>query len=201
MNSYSQSSQDLFVLKCLNNLQNGYFCELGANQPIVINNTYALESQYGWQGVSIEKDKGFEEDFNKVRKSKLICADALEVNYIEVFSEFFIRMEKPNNKRFHYLSLDLEPASITLECLKCIPLDKYRFSVITYEHDLYNYGTKFRDESREIFSSYGYKMIHGDVKSNNMKDYPYEDWWVDPTCDKIVEYSSWGSDFSACRAL
>ena len=200
MKSYSQSSQDLFVAKCLNNLHNGFFCEFGANDPININNTYALEQQYGWSGISIEKTKSFEEEFNKIRKLKMVCADALTLNYKQLFSDFFIKQNQPNCKRFHYLSLDLEPAKITLQCLKMLPLDEYRFSVITYEHDFYDYGAEIRDESREIFLSYGYKLIHGNVKSRNEDGFPYEDWWIDPTCDKIVEYDVWPLDFSACRA-
>ena len=70
-----------------------------------------------------------DEEFNKIRKLKMICADALTLNYKQLFSDFFIKQNQPNCKRFHYLSLDLEPAKITLQCLKMLPLDEYRFSV------------------------------------------------------------------------
>ena len=36
-------------------------------------------------------------------------------------------------KQIDYLSLDIDPSEATLAALKKLPLDDYRFSVITYE--------------------------------------------------------------------
>ena len=40
-----QINQDIFVLTCLNNKQNGSFLEIGSEHPIIINNTYFLETK------------------------------------------------------------------------------------------------------------------------------------------------------------
>jgi len=76
-----------------------------------------------------------------------------------------------------YLSLDLEPPDVTLECLKTIPFDRVRLSVITFEHDAYRVGENVRTPSREIFESNGYIRICSDVSVNG---YVFEDWYCDP---------------------
>ena len=48
---YGQAEQDKFVLNMLNNKENGYFLEIGSNDPIHINNTYILEKDYNWKGI------------------------------------------------------------------------------------------------------------------------------------------------------
>ena len=58
-----------------------------------------------------------------------------------------------------------------------MPLDDYRFSVITYETDLYRYGGDIQDEQIDILKSYGYDLV---VRNVANEQNPYEDWWVDP---------------------
>ena len=94
------------------------------------------------------------EDFKHPNRAcYLLGVDALTLNYKNVLG---------NNKRVDYLSLDIEPLTNTLACLKVLPLDEYRFSVITYETDYYDPATPrdvaemVRKESRDtisIFSS------------------------------------------------
>ena len=60
-----------------------------------------------------------------------------------------------------------------------IPLDKYRFAVITFEHDYYADITRsYREKSREYLLSKGYQLIVSDIAPNNISN--YEDWWVHP---------------------
>jgi hypothetical protein len=54
--SYSQSGQDEYVAKTLDNLQDGYFLEVGAWNGIEFSNTYALEQEYRWTGLLVECD-------------------------------------------------------------------------------------------------------------------------------------------------
>jgi len=55
---HSQARQDKFVYTILYNLLGkqdaGYYLEIGAGEPIYINNTYVLEKNCGWQGLSID---------------------------------------------------------------------------------------------------------------------------------------------------
>lgn len=174
--NYSQCFQDLFVLAVLNGKKEGSFLEIGAFHPTFISNTYLLEKQFNWRGISIDVDASLEPSFKQIRpNSAFIGADALALDYRNILHHM---------RRMDYLSLDIEPSSQTLECLKKLPLDSVRFSVITYETDVYDPTTpketseQIRQESRDIFKRYGYKMIVGNI-SNLTDDAPFEDWYVD----------------------
>ena len=52
-NNYSQAMQDMFVLTMLDGKKNGVYVEVGGDQPKVINNSYLLETEFGWSGVVI----------------------------------------------------------------------------------------------------------------------------------------------------
>ncbi len=52
--NYSQAFQDMFILAATNGKRNGLYLEIGAQQPFYQNNTALLETQYGWDGISIE---------------------------------------------------------------------------------------------------------------------------------------------------
>ena len=89
--------------------RNGVYVEIGADQPKVINNTYLLESEFDWSGVSFELDDDKVTFFNEVRKNKCICADATLYDYKSLF-------EKRNYpKQIDYLQLDIDPAEGTLK--------------------------------------------------------------------------------------
>jgi hypothetical protein len=73
-------------------------------------------------------------------------------------------------------------------------IDICRFSVITFEHDVWR-GTPetelVRNESRKILQSRGYQLVANDVTIEPGKGYGinndpiiFEDWYVDPTCIK-----------------
>ena len=170
-NNYSQAFQDMFVLTMLNGKRNGTYVEIGGDHGIIISNTYLLESIFDWNGVAFEIDPKRAEGYASMRENQCICTDALEVNYSEVFAE------KGFDNQIDYLQLDIDPASQTLKCLKNLPLDEYRFSVITYETDIYRDGIELAEESREIFRDYGYELIAKNISNRGV---PFEDWYVDP---------------------
>ena len=170
-NNYSQSMQDMFVLSVLDGKRNGVYVEIGADKPRVINNSYLLESQYDWSGVSFEIESDKVDYFNTIRKNKCICADATKFDYKSLFDE------RKYPKQIDYLQLDCDPPQITLECLKKLPLEDYRFSVITFETDLYAGGQDVQIEHWQILSSLGYQRVVKNIKNEGN---PYEDWWIDP---------------------
>ena len=168
--SNSQIGQDVFVVNMLKEKTNGLFLDIGAGEPIRINNTYLLEKQYNWSGISIELDPVRKEEWsNSDRKTEFLLHDALTVDYDAVLSNL---LSANNRDRIDYLSMDLEPPELTLEALYKLPLEKYRFSVITYEHDLYRNNHDHMLASREVFTKNNYKLVF----TNNQ-----EDWWVDST--------------------
>lgn len=170
-NNHSQSMQDIFVLSVLDGKRNGTYVEIGADKPRVINNSYLLEAQYDWEGVSFEIDCDKVSYFNTIRKNECICADATKFDYKSLFTE------RNYLKQIDYLQVDCDPPQITLECLKRLPLDDYRFSVITFETDLYAGGAEVQKEQYDILNSLGYQRVVKNIKNEGN---PYEDWWVDP---------------------
>ncbi len=170
-NNYSQSMQDMFVLSVLDGKRNGVYVEIGADKPRVINNSYLLESQYDWSGVSFEIESDKVNYFNTIRKNKCICADATKFDYKSLFDE------RKYPKQIDYLQLDCDPPQITLECLKKLPIEDYRFSVITFETDLYAGGQDVQTEHWKLLTSFGYQRVVKNIKNEGN---PYEDWWIDP---------------------
>lgn len=170
-NNYSQSMQDMFVLSVLDGKRNGAYVEIGADKPRVINNSYLLESQYDWSGVSFEIESDKVDYFNTIRKNKCICADATKFDYKSLFDE------RNYPKQIDYLQLDCDPPQITLGCLKKLPIEDYRFSVITFETDLYAGGQDVQTEHWKILTSLGYQRVVKNIKNEGN---PYEDWWIDP---------------------
>tara|TARA_B100000963_G_scaffold171100_1_gene148880 strand:- start:1804 stop:2454 length:651 start_codon:yes stop_codon:yes gene_type:complete len=169
--NYSQSMQDMFVLTMLNGKRNGIYVEIGADRPKIISNTYLLETEFDWSGVSFEIDGDKVIEFNKVRRNKCICEDAQFYDYRYLFDE------RNFPKQIDYLQLDIDPAHQTLQALANLPLDEYRFSVITYETDVYRDGADIQEEQAVILKSLGYQLVSKNVMCEGN---PYEDWWVDP---------------------
>jgi len=172
MESFSQSGQDKFVLAILKNKIGGKYIEIGANDPISISNTYSLERDYSWEGFSLDIVSDYVDKFNTVRKNKCVLADGSKFNYHEHIQNLWGDID-----RIDYLQVDCEPAENTFKCLKTVPLDKYRFSVITFETEYYSSGENIRNISREYLSDYGYVLVASDV--HNVGNDPFEDWWVD----------------------
>ena len=178
-NNYSQAMQDMFVLTMLDGKKNGVYVEVGADQPKVINNSYLLETEFDWSGVSFELDGDKVSYFNNNRRNKCICADATDYDYKFLFDE------RNYPKQIDYLQLDIDPAEGTLEAMKKIPFSDYRFSVITYETDVYSSGPDIQDEEIAFLKERGYQLVVRNVKNENN---PFEDWWIDPN---IVSEEIW----------
>lgn len=167
--TYSECFQDLFVLMALNGKTSGTFLEIGCNEPIKNNNTYLLEKDFNWKGISIDNNPIVLEDWLKYRNTVPICENALDINYDEILE----------NKIIDYLQIDCNPAQVSLEILYKIPFDKFEFCVITFEHDYYLDVSKSVCElSRQYLSSLGYIMVVGNISPNKHK--PFEDWWINP---------------------
>lgn len=171
-NSNSKERQDLFVLSVLNKKINGTYVEVGGGLGTQENNTYLLETEYGWRGFSIEYVPWIAET-HSVRKNPCLCIDATNANYDELFEQHNL------GTHIDYLQLDIDPPSGTLSALKQINFNKYSFSVITYEHDAYNGGENERIESRKILESHGYTRVISDVMHQGWQ---FEDWYINEKC-------------------
>lgn len=170
--NHSQSGQDMFTLMMLNGKRNGTYLEIGANDPINISNTFLLERSFEWKGLSIDIQEN--PNFRFVRTNDYLIADALNIDYNEILERYSL----PNI--IDYLSIDIEPSINTFTALKNLPHDKYKFNVITFEHDFYSGDPhNVRIESREFLQSLGYKLVVTNL-SGLGTDYPFEDWYVNP---------------------
>jgi hypothetical protein len=179
------SSQELFVIDVLEQKKHGYYVELGAFNSRLGSNTYHLEKDYLWEGVSFEIVDERRLEFVSNRTNPCY-GDALQFNYIEYF-------EKNNYpKQIDYLQVDIDAGYdydcrplgnhyLTLLGLISLPLTQYRFSVITFEHDanMYFRNAAMRDAQREILDSLGYTLV---VREK------HEDWWVDPNVIPINDF-------------
>lgn len=173
--TYAQSMQDLFVLSILDGKQNGTYLEVGGGHPSNGNNTFLLETVFNWTGLAIEKDDKLVKSYNTTRKNKCLEQDALLADYSSILAEI------TSSEIIDYLQLDIEPATNTYEALTKIPFDKYKFRVVTYEHDYYaDITQKCRQKSREYLEQLGYKLVINDICSDRNKRFSYEDWWVHP---------------------
>lgn len=170
--SYSQIGQESFVLNSLKEKRNGVYVEIGGFHSRFDSNTYLLETQFGWSGVAFEIDKERSDEYNLNRSNVCLNVDATNFNYLEYFEN--------NNfpKIIDYLQIDIDPAPQSLQALKSLPLDKYRFSVITFEHDLYVDPSHIivKEEAKKILSEHGYILAKEDLDNQG---FVLEDWWID----------------------
>ncbi len=180
-----RSAQEEFVLELLNNKKEGHYVELGAFHSKNGSNTNRLENEFDWKGVSFEIKEDLRKEFNENRSNPCM-GDALDFNYISYFEE--------NNfpKQIDYLQVDIDSgyrkngrpdgsAYTSLHGLLAVPLNSYRFTVITFEHDanMYWRNDVMRDVQREILDSLGYSLV---VRTES------EDWWIDPNVIGLEEY-------------
>ena len=98
--SNSQAGQESFVLDTTNNKKKGVYVEIGASHASIDSNTFILESEFDWTGISIEIDEKKCNEFNLKRKNICINADALKFDYELFFKE--------NDKSLFFILLILQ---------------------------------------------------------------------------------------------
>jgi tetratricopeptide (TPR) repeat protein len=171
--NHSQCFQDMFILSALDGKQNGKYLEIGSADPYFYSNTALLEEQFGWDGISLDIDENEVNKFKRARKNTCLHADALKTDYKKLLDDADLGTD------WDYLQLDCEPPNNTFEVLLSIPFEKYRFAVITYEHDYYCDETKsYRDKSRRYLESKGYELAVDNISADDNS--PFEDWWIHP---------------------
>jgi hypothetical protein len=173
--SNSQAHQESFALNMNEWKSNGYYVEIGGCHPTENSNTNVLESEFDWKGFSVEIEQD-RVDLFKSRKNPCIQGDATQLDYLKIFQD----LNMP--KQIDYLQVDVEPAYNTLKSLKKVLVEGYRFSVITFEHDLYadSSNQEIMYEAREILFNKGYEVAATLVKDCFSYGVEFEDWFIDP---------------------
>jgi hypothetical protein len=171
--SYSKENQDLFVLSVLGRKTGGTYLEIGAGDPVRHSNTFLLETAFAWKGVAIYNEETCAGKHSKLRKNPCFCEDATMIDIGTLLDSQGL------GPIIDFLQLDIDPAHNTLTALERIDFTKYRFAVITFEHDYYRrkHGNE-RRISRELLAREGYRLVIGDVKNRGLS---FEDWYVDET--------------------
>lgn len=169
LNSNSAHNQDSFVLNILQEKKYGYYVEIGSGDYKKGSNTFLLEEDYEWKGIGLDTNSDLVREYNKKRKNLSICEDASQFN----FDDYFTKNNFPN--QIDYLQIDVDdfPENIPLLVLMNIPFSRYRFSVITFEHDDIRSWKfeKIKNLSRDILMMHGYQLVVREAG---------EDYWVDP---------------------
>jgi len=195
MKYYSQSKQDKWVLENLTSKINGVFVDIGAYDGIQTSNTYTLEKYYNWNGICIEANSEIYQKLIKNRNCINIYGAVSNYNGDCYFSSdkissegiktpcFILNdiLEKNLNKNvIDYLSLDVEGHEFSI--LETIDFDKWKFKLLTVEHNLYCNGSDQKNKIFDLLSKKGYTRIVEDAvcldTNPAWNNKPYEDWYV-----------------------
>jgi hypothetical protein len=91
-------------------------------------------------------------------------------------------------KQIDYLQVDVDfnPKTFehnSLSTLKAVMESDYRFSVITFEHDVYYThpevnAKQAKEKAREVLLDKGYQLFANNIQDS--RGLPFEDWYIDP---------------------
>ena len=109
----------------------------------------------------------------------------ITLHYCNNYLNYSVKNNFP--KQIDYLQIDIHPPLANLCVLENLPLDSYRFSTITFEHDLYakTENKIVKQKAEEVLLKYGYKRIVNNLlivspsKASSGKWEAFEDWWID----------------------
>ena len=193
---YSQAGQDLFVIALTGEKKQGTFLEIGAGHPHDGSNTYLLEKDFNWAGLSIDNNRDWNENLEDLWKeirpnTTFLNQDANQVDNLSLMLYY------------DYLQIDIDPPMANLSILEKL-LKKCSFGCITFEHDFFR-GTSeteyVRQKSRELLKEHGYDLAVSDVSIPKTQWTPqpvtsFEDWYVNLQYidKKIYDYYSWTDD-------
>jgi len=86
--SYSQYGEDIIINYYLCNIKNGFYVDVGCNEPIKRSNTFNLYIR-GWRGINIDANKELIEKFRKIRKRDVsVCSAISDTEEKVIFYEF-----------------------------------------------------------------------------------------------------------------
>lgn len=179
-NSRGESGQDFWAFHQCGQKLDGTFFDIGSNEPIRWNNTYALEEQ-GWTGILMDINPEYGPMFDASgRESVFICTDATTYDWTRLGIGPLLPID--------YLSLDIdenEERNLVTTILTNMFRDGLSFRCATIEHDGYRYGDNPRLKIRELMQDHGYTLARADVEIGQYRGgygagngKPFEDWWI-----------------------
>jgi len=167
--NYSPRLQDMIVLTMLNGKREGTFLELGTRFADRSNNTYLLEKEFGWKGLTIEPDHRVATEYKKKRSNYYICKDPLSIDFEDL-------LETHSLGDIDYLQINSKYKSYQIVMDK-IPWDLHRFKIVSFHIPDMNEtdNTLYKNKMRQK----GYTMLAGNIFYAPDNDIHYhEDIWV-----------------------
>jgi hypothetical protein len=190
--THSQAHQSMFVIALTQGKTNGVWLEYGANHPVLGNNTYKLETELGWSGISVEIQTPTNEESILWQQRSRTC----------FVNDDALKYKLPTTPvRYDYLSMDIDSIE-QVNLLEKIT-KTHRFSTITYETDWFRLDEESKiqtEESRRILRDQGYVLLVNGVTvfpgyggTVDGRPINFEDWWVDPEVidPEIIKAYQW----------
>lgn len=181
--------QDEFAIRVNKWKQDGFYIDIGSCGAYSSNNTAMLD-RIGWKGICIEKEASYKDSYAG-RTCNFINEDALKIDYKHLFSVHNVPSV------VDYLSVDIDQLSI--DVIKMLPHDFYRFKCITIEHDAYLYADTYREQQRNFLKNNGYHLLCSNVFVEQPgfegKQFPFEDWWIDSKNTSISDFKDIQCDY------
>ncbi len=180
---YSQGGEDLILAKLFKYKPNGFFIDVGANDPVELNNTY-LFYKMGWTGLNFEPIPELAEKFKSKRSRDIVIPKAMsnftgEANFVAGIKEYQVnssllnvdlpkqssikvKVDKLENilnelkiKEIDFISIDTEGTEV--DVLEGLNLDKYRPRFILAE---YNTASRANDKLSPYLINKGYQPVY-----------------------------------------
>ncbi|WP_157618289.1 FkbM family methyltransferase [Spirosoma spitsbergense] len=86
--AYSQTGEDIIIKNILQTIENGFYVEVGSNEPIQHSNTFKLYQQ-GWHGITIDANSKMVSMHKKIRPNDIaVCAAVSDEAKNVTFYEF-----------------------------------------------------------------------------------------------------------------
>jgi hypothetical protein len=165
--SFSESLQDRAAAAVLDKT-GGTFLDIGCAHPTASNNTYLLEKEYNFRGVSIDMHDWSSDWFVNRFGSVFLNCDALAMDY-----GLLLR----NQERIDYLSIDIDPGKQSLAVLHKLLHNNTRFTFITFEYET----SDIQPMAQSLMSAFGYELLFDCMAAANDDGTlsAFEDWYVD----------------------
>ena len=86
--AYSQTGEDIIIQNILKTIRNGFYIEIGSNEPIQHSNTFGLYQQ-GWKGITVDANPIMVDMHKKIRPNDMaLCAAVSDEEKEVTFYEF-----------------------------------------------------------------------------------------------------------------
>ena len=157
-----------FALRLNGDKVGGTYIEIGSSHYKDKNNTYFLEEEFNWTGVSLEIQEHYVTEHNLNRKNPCLKEDAMSFNW----DEYLECNSWP--KQIDYLVIDTDQCN--LRSLMNLPLSRYRFNIIVVEHKIPRRDPLDPGEidvqvtQQSILKNYGYTLVGSGYT---------DDYWID----------------------